>query len=97
MMTLLADAIAMFPEQPKLQISVRRSDVSCARKSIEELGLLNFATFEGAAVVGLETIGGGVIVESADGFTRVDNSYDTRLTKYFRTSLSEVDKALFRS
>ncbi|MFH0848293.1 MAG: V-type ATP synthase subunit E family protein [archaeon] len=89
---LLVQALQMFPQSPRLRITVRDSQMSVAKKVIEELGLSSSATIEGTG-----GIIGGVMIESADGLIRVDNSCDTRLKSYFRASLPEINRALFES
>lgn len=88
----LIDGLSMFPQKSKLHIYVNSKDLSAARKVLEDLKLSDSVNTEVN-----NGILGGVIIESWDHLTRVDNSYDARLNSYMEKHLAEIARTLFES
>ena len=75
----------------RFRVYVAKRDSVLAEDVVTATGLRDRVV----AVIGREDLVGGIVIESEDGSTRVDNSYSTRLEMVLRRRASEIAKALF--
>ncbi|NPA97615.1 MAG: hypothetical protein GXO32_08450 [Crenarchaeota archaeon] len=88
---LLWEALGSGVVGDRFRLYVAKRDSAIAEDVVTATGLRDRV----AAVVGREDMVGGVIIESEDGSTRVDNSYSTRLSMVLRRRAGEISRALF--
>ncbi len=84
----------LFDRVDKIIIKVVKSDKSIVEELVQELDLKS-------RIAGIEEIPdeylGGVIIESADGSVRVDNTYARRLERILKQSMPQISRDLFGS
>ena len=88
---LFDEALASGVISGRFRVIVAPRDSGIAKELVIDRGL-------GDRVISIsvkEDMMGGVILESEDGSTRVDNSYETRLEMVLRRRASEIAKELF--
>lgn len=89
--SLLSEALGRGVIEGRIRVVVSKRDCSLAQELVSSMGMRDRVV----AVECVDSIDGGIVVESEDGSVRIDNSYRTRLEMLLRSRSSEVSKKLF--